>query len=138
SVGSLAQRIQSELTNRSAGDVEIGKRRLVVRTRVAPEDALGLQNLVIEQGPDGSPVLLRDVAQVRFGLRKRTDFAIGDTREAIAVLPTREAGTNILEVTENLRAVVERLHEEKFVPEGLQFEVVSDQTEYIYEALDQV
>jgi HAE1 family hydrophobic/amphiphilic exporter-1 len=75
---------------------------------------------------------------VERGLRKRTDFAIGDTRDAIALLPSREAGSNVLEVTEELRATVERLHREAFLPEGLELEMVSDQTEYIYDALRQV
>ena len=138
SVPTLASRIQQELANRSAGDVTLGKRRLIVRTQLAPQDALGLRDIVLTTGPDGSPVLLRDVARVERGLRKRTDFAIGDTRDAIALLPSREAGSNVLEVTEELRKTVDRLHEEAFLPEGLELEVVSDQTGYIYEALDQV
>src|SRR5690606_30959788 len=120
------------------GDVEVGKRRLIVRTRVAPDEALGFRDMVVSTGPGGAPVLLRDVAEVSLGLRKSTDFAIADTRGAIAVLPTREAGTNVLELTENLKKCVERLHEERFVSEGLELEIVSDQTGYIYEALDQV
>lgn len=138
SVPSLAARVRQELTNRSAGDLTLGKRRLIVRTRLAPDDALGLRDIVLTTGPNGSPVLLRDVARVERGLRKRTDFAIGDTREAIALIPTREAGSNVLEVTEELRKVVDRLHKEAFLPEGLELEVVSDQTAYIYDALDQV
>lgn len=138
SVPLLATRVQEALKNRSAGDVTLGKRRLIVRSRLAPPDALGLRDLVLATGPNGSPVLLRDVARVERGLRKRTDFAIGDTREAIALLPTREAGSNVLEVTEELRRTVERLHEDAFVPEGLELEMVSDQTGYIYDALEQV
>lgn len=138
SVTRLAQRIQQELTNRSAGDVTLGKRRMIVRSRLAPEEALGLRDMVLTTGADGSPVLLRDVARVERGLRKRTDFAIGDTRDAIALLPTREAGSNVLEVTEELRKTVARLHEEEFLPEGLELEVVSDQTGYIYDALNLV
>ncbi len=134
----LARRVQQELTNRSAGDVTLGKRRLIVRSRLAPDEALGLKDFVLSIGPNGSPVLLRDVARVERGLRKRTDFAIGDTREAIALLPTREAGSNVLEVTEELRETVKRLHEEAFLPEGLELEIVSDQTDYIYDALNQV
>ncbi len=138
SVPTLADRIRQELANRSAGDVTIGKRRLLVRTRLAPDQAMDLQNIVLALGPHGSPVLLRDVAEVKYGLRKRTDFAIGNTREAIALLPSREAGSNVLLVTEELRATVERLNDERFAPEGLELEMVSDQTGYIYDALHQV
>jgi len=137
-VPDLARRVQSELRNRSAGDVELGKRRLLVRTRVAPDEALGFKDLVISTGHFGEPVLLRDVADVRIGLRKRTDFAIGDTRDAIALLPSREAGSNVLEVTLELRERVKTLNEERFAQEGLELEIVSDQTGYIYEALTQV
>ena len=137
-VAQVAETIRGALRNRSAGDFDVGRRSLQVRVFGSPQQAKGLEQVVVKSAADGTPIYLRDVATAKIGLRKRGDFAIVNQREAIALLPSREAGTNVLEVTEKLRSVIERLHEERFVPEGLVMEVVSDQTHYIYSALDQV
>jgi HAE1 family hydrophobic/amphiphilic exporter-1 len=81
---------------------------------------------------------VRDVATVNVGLRRSTDFAIGDDRPAIALLPRREVGSNVLEVTERLKQVVQNLDEQRFAPEGLELRVVDDQSGYINDALDRV
>ncbi len=137
-VPDVAARIRASLRSASAGDLEVGKRRMLVRTRVAPDDSSELAELVLAVGENQTPVRLRDVATVEPGLRKRVDFAIGDDRDALALLPRREAGTNVLQVTEELRAAVEALDERYFAPEGLSMQVVDDQTDYINGALDQV
>lgn len=137
-VASVASRVRAELANVSAGDVDVGKRRMLVRTMTTPDEVSGFSRLVVGSGADGTPIRLSDVAKVGLGLRRATDFAIGDDREAIAILPRREAGTNVLVVTEELKRVVEELNRTRFAPEGLEFEVVDDQSGYIKGSLAQV
>lgn len=137
-VAQVAERVRRELSNSSAGDLDVGKRRLLVRTMTAPKRPKDLEEMVIASAADGTPVMLGDVAHVELGLRRATDFAIGDDREAIAILPRREAGSNVLEVTEELKSVVARLQKDYFAPEGLTLEVVDDQSGYILGALSQV
>ncbi|MEM6790478.1 MAG: efflux RND transporter permease subunit [Myxococcota bacterium] len=134
----VAERLRAEIRNVSAGEVDIGKRRLVVRTKVTADTVAELSRLVLKVGPDREPVRLADVGTVSVGLRRASDFAIGDDRDAIAILPRREAGSNVLEVTEALKRVVADLDQQRFAPEGLAMEVVDDQTGYIYAALDRV
>jgi hydrophobic/amphiphilic exporter-1 (mainly G- bacteria), HAE1 family len=136
-VPSVAARIRQELSNASAGELDIGKRSMLVRT-LAVRDIADFEELVLSVGTDNTPVLLRDVADVQVGLRRATDFAIGDNRDSIALLPRREAGSNVLEVTEAIQRTVQRLDEEEFAREGLKFEVVDDQSGYIYDALELV
>lgn len=137
-VPAVANRIREELRSVSAGELDVGKSTLLVRTRVAATTVQELGELVLKVGPDNAPVRLKDVAEVAMGLRKAGDLAIGDDREAIALLPRREAGTNVLEVTEELRRVIEELNRNYFAPENLTIEIVDDQTGYIYEALERV
>ncbi len=56
-------------------------------------------------------------------------------QEAIALLFRREAGSNVLAVTEEILAEVEAVNQEYLAPAGLTLAVVSDQSGYIYEAL---
>lgn len=137
-VGAVARAIQAELVDRSAGDIPLGKRRYVVRTEVAPPDPAQLARTVLATGPDGTPVLLGDVATVSMGLRKPDSVAITNGVPSIVLLFWREPGTNVLAVTEEIHQVTEELQRELMAPEGLEIRVVSDQVGYIEGALDLV
>lgn len=137
-IGTLATLLQDELRDVSAGDVTAGKRRILVRTPLIPDDPAELEGLVLETGPDGRPVYLGDVAKVRFGLRKPQAMVFSDDRPSIVFLLFREAGSNVLTVTREIRAVVEDLDERLLAPRNLELAVVSDQVGYIEGALELV
>ncbi len=134
----VARSVTGELRDISAGDFDIGKRRMVVRSMLKPKQARDLERIVIASDAEGVAVRLGDVARVEVGPGKPRDFAIADDDVAIALLPSREAGFNVLEVTEEVRRVVEELNETRFAPEGLKIEVVDDQVSYIRGAIDVV
>ncbi|MFK7985045.1 MAG: efflux RND transporter permease subunit [Sandaracinaceae bacterium] len=138
SVPTLAARVRDELRDVSAGDVTLGRRRLLVRTMAVDPEPSALERIVLGAGEDGTPILLGDVATARLGLRDPSGVAMSDDRPSMVLLLSREAGTNVLEVTENIRRRVEVLNESRFQPEGLEFEVLSDQVAYIQGALDLV
>src|SRR5690606_18141636 len=56
----------------------------------------------------------------------------------MVLLLFREAGTNVLEVSQQIRTVVEQLQIEKMGPEGLIIEIIDDQTGYIEGSLELV
>ena len=138
SVQGLSDRVRSELRDLSGGDVTLGKRRYLVRTAIAPETPSALEEVVLGASSDGTPILLGDVAKVKLALRKPTGVALVQDRPAMVMLLSREAGTNVLEVTQEVHQVVERLQRERFNREGLQIEILADQVEYIEGALDLV
>jgi len=72
---------------------------------------------------------------VKLALRKPVGVALVQDRPAMVMLLSREAGTNVLEVTREVHEVVARLQHEKFDREGLQIEILADQVEYIEGAL---
>ena len=135
SVPALAARVRDQLRDLSAGDMTVGKRRLLVRTLVSPDRLEAFEDIVLGAGPAGEPVMLRDVARVSYGLRKADSFVIANDTPAMALILQREAGTNVLEVTEALKATIEQLNRERFAPEGLIIEIVSEQSGYIKGAL---
>ena len=84
--------------------MELGKRRYVVRTEVAPDDPAALEDAVLRVQPDGSVLRVGDVAAVSVGLRKATRNVLANGQDAMAMLFDREAGSNVLEVTEAILA----------------------------------
>ena len=134
----VAERVSDELRDLSGGDVTLGKRRYLVRTEIAPDTPTALEEVVLGAAPDGTPIVLGDVADVKMALRKPGGVAIVEDRPAMVMLLSREAGTNVLEVTKEVHAVIAQLQEEYFAREGLQIEILADQVEYIEGALDLV
>lgn len=137
-VGQLAGALQQELSDRSSGNITIGKRRLIVRTMLAPKSVDEINDIVITGGPDGTPIRIGDVANVSLGLRKANDFALFNDDPALGMLLYKESGSNVLEVTDEIRGEVDRLNAEVFGPEGLSIQIVSDQAGYIRGSLKQV
>lgn len=135
SIDQVAERVRNELRDLSGGDVTLGKRRYLVRTAVAPETPDAFEQIVLGASDDGSPIVLGDVATVKLSLRKPSGVAMSDDRPSMVMLLTREAGTNVLKVTEDVYRVVERLQRERFAPRGLSIEILSDQIDYIEGAL---
>ncbi len=137
-VSDIAQAVRAELRDVSAGDIPMGKRRYVVRTQVTPAVVEELEQTVLRTDDDGTPIVLGDVATVRQGLRKPDAIGMVDGSPSMALLCFREAGSNVLEVTQDIRREVARLQTNYLAPEGLALRIVSDQTNYINGALDLV
>jgi HAE1 family hydrophobic/amphiphilic exporter-1 len=132
----LASVVRGELRDVSAGDLEMGKRRMLVRTPLAARTPKQLERLVLQTDNEGRAVYLGDVARARYGLRKPGALAFSDGRPSLALLIFREPGSNVLDVTQRLRGAIKRLEETRIGPEGLELRIVSDQVGYIKGALE--
>lgn len=137
-VSHIATAVRAEFIDVSAGDIPMGKRRYVVRTQLTPTEEIELENTVLRTREDGTPVLLGDVATVRPALRKPAAIGLINGSPSMALLCFREAGSNVLEVTEQIHEVVADLQDSYLAPEGLRMQIVSDQTGYITGALNLV
>ena len=138
SLRDVRARIRSELRDLSAGDVTWGKRQLLVRTPLEPDVPKDLEKLVLSYRDDGGPIRLGDVATVDYGLRKARARVFSDDRQSMVFLLFREAGSNVLTVTRQIRATVDQIQEEQMESRGLEIEVVNDQVDYIESALSLV
>lgn len=135
SVGDLSRAVEGELRDVSGGDISVGKRRLLVRTEVMPPEPKDLARAVIQSAPDGTPILIGDVAEVSVGLRKAEYVGFVNGSPSMGMLLFREPGSNVLQVTRDIYRVVDELQERYLAREGLELRVVSDQVGYIEGAL---
>ncbi len=87
----------------SAGDFWEGKRKYIVRTLSEYRSVQQVANQIIAS-PDGQPVYVGDVAEVKLGYKKPGGFVRGYGNENIAVNCQRETGANVMEVMEGIRA----------------------------------
>lgn len=72
--GDVIGAIQQENTNIPGGSVDVDRMNYLVRVNGEIDDPAELKDLVIDS-PDGTPVYIRDVADVIFGFKDRATFS---------------------------------------------------------------
>lgn len=118
--------------DRSAGHVDVGKRRYTIRfAGTYPVEDFG--DMVIDWR-EGKPVLLRDIAHVELRPVDRESFVINQGSTAIAINAYRESGVNVLQLMNGLRQAAAEL-EEPLREAGLSIEQVYDETVYIHRSI---
>jgi HAE1 family hydrophobic/amphiphilic exporter-1 len=131
----LTARLAAENVNVSAGRLEEGTQRYLVRTinQFASVEEFG--SLIISPG-EGRPVYLRDIANVRSGYSEREAIIRMNGHEAVEVAIYKEGDANTVSVAEGVRSRLVSLQED--LPPGVQMETVDDQSVFIDRAIREV
>ncbi len=110
--------------------------QLTVNTqgRLQTEEEFG--DIIVRTGADGSVTLLKDVARIELG---STDYALRsllNNKSAAAIAIFEAPGANALQLSSDVRAKMEEL--KKDFPEGVDYSVVYDPTQFVRESIDAV
>jgi len=131
----LSLRLAAENVNVSAGRLEEGAQRYLVRTinQFASVEEFG--NLIIQPGTN-RPIYLRDIANVRAGYSERQAIIRMNGKEAVEVAIYKEGDANTVSVA---RGIKDRLKEmAETLPAGMSIETVDDQSLFIDRAISEV
>jgi HAE1 family hydrophobic/amphiphilic exporter-1 len=94
------------------------------------------ENIIVKRGEQGQLVRVRDVARVELGAQSYKWFAKLDGAPSIAIAVYPAPGANALNIAEGIKAEMERLGAD--FPEGLEYRILYDTTEYILQSLKEV
>jgi len=133
-IDDLITALGSANVNVSAGSMGVGRREYRIRTVAEFTSPGEIENLVISS-TGTRRVMLSDVAEARFGYAKRKVSMLHNGTDGIAVGVKPEPGANILEMTDQVEAVVRGLNEGRLRDEGIYFDWVYDQRPYIRGAI---
>jgi HAE1 family hydrophobic/amphiphilic exporter-1 len=142
-VGAVLKALRDANAAVSAGDVDEGKRRYVVRTEgeLSTLEAVRAVVLRAQVNPDtgrSGHVTLGDVAEVTFGYKRPTATIRMLGKDAIAFNAKRQTGANVIATMKGIGDAVRELNR-SFVPDaGLKLQQVYDETVYINSAIDLV
>jgi len=129
--------LKSENINISAGNMGVRRRDYRIRTVGEFNSVKEIENLVI-RSTGQERILLSDVATVSFGHEKLTEAMLHNGAEGIAIGIKPEPGSNVLDMTNRVNAVVTWLNNEKLKDEKICLEWVYDQRPYINGAIQLV
>ncbi len=142
-LGEVLARLRGADAAISAGEVEEGKRRYVVRTEGAVESVEDVGRVLLRTLRDPatgrvSRLTVADVADVRFAHQKPRARIRHLGTPSMAVSVKREIGANVIETMEGLREAVAELRAGPVDAAGLTLRQVYDETVYIDSAIDLV
>jgi hydrophobic/amphiphilic exporter-1 (mainly G- bacteria), HAE1 family len=127
----------------TAGDVNEGKRRYVVRTEGEFETIEQVRGVVLRSLTDSTSgrlarVTVGDIASVSFSYKDPTSMIRFLGEPAMAINAVRETGANVIEVMKGIRAAIDELNATVLPDSGLYLTQVYDETVYIDSSIDLV
>ena len=139
----IATMLRAANASLSAGDVEEGKRRYVVRVEGEFSKLEDVRRVVVrsirETGTGRvARVTIGDIGTVGFISKIPTATIRFNGQPAIAINAIRETGSNVIEVMNGIRKTLKDFNENTLPAEGLRLRQVYDETTYINSSINLV
>lgn len=134
-VAAVSDRLGKENVNVSAGRIEEGSQRYLVRT-INQFSSLDQMRDMLVKVENGVPIRLKDIADVRQGFKEREGIVRIDGREAIELAIYKEGDGNTVAVATALKAALEKIKNN--LPPGAKLTTIDDQSTFIQHSLDEV
>jgi HAE1 family hydrophobic/amphiphilic exporter-1 len=135
SLDTLSARLAAENVNVSAGRLEEGAQRYLVRTINQFTSVEEFGGLIVAPG-ETRPIYLRDIANVRAGYSEREAIIRMNGQEAVEVAIYKEGDANTVSVASGISERLETVAEE--LPQDMSMEAVDDQSVFIDRAISEV
>ncbi len=127
--------LQRQNADVPGGNVETGKRELVLRTLGRYTDPREMEDLVVAN-INGSPVRIRDIGRVEDGTKEQRSIARLNGTPTVTLEVQRQSGANTVEVIHNVQT--QMAHVAAQLPADVKMEVIRDQERYIGAALHEI
>jgi multidrug efflux pump subunit AcrB len=137
SLGQFRDAIRSRNTDVSAGDLDSGKRRYLLRTVGRFDTLEELEQLILVRRGD-SITRLRDVATVQLDhseLRNRS-YTNGESNIRLGLI--RQTGSNVIAIKEAVLPAIDEINEDILGPAGLRMYLSNDDVRYVQDSVRNV
>jgi hydrophobe/amphiphile efflux-1 (HAE1) family protein len=134
-INAVHDALQRQNADVPGGNVETGKRELVLRTLGRYTDPHEMEELVVAN-INGAPVKIRDIGRVEDGTKEQRSIARLNGTPTVTLEVRRQSGSNTVEVIHNVKAQLARVTPQ--LPADIKLDVIRDQERYIDAALHEI
>lgn len=99
-------------------------------------EAEEFEQIILRSNPDGSAVLLRDVARVELGIRNYDTEGLLNGKRTDFIMVYQQPGSNALDVADKIIATMERL--QKNFPTGISYAIPYNTTKFVKVSIEAV
>ncbi len=118
----------------SAGEIESGKRRYLLRTVGRLEDAEALEDLIIQRNGD-STLRLRDVARIELDHSEVRSEQFVNGKPILNLSVNRELESNVIDIKNRMLKEVEAINEEFLNRAGMELALNATDTVYVEQSI---
>jgi hydrophobe/amphiphile efflux-1 (HAE1) family protein len=115
---------------------QVSDTELLINTKGRLVTEEEFENIVVKIGERGERTLLKDVARVELGASEYALRSLLSNKTAVAIPIFQLPGSNSIELSNNVRATMERL--KKDFPEGIDYKIAYDPTVFVRHSIDAV
>lgn len=137
SIDDIIHKIQRHNQDVSAGSIDIDRRNYRIRTTAQFRDPESIRDVILLSEQDRQ-VKLKDIATISYGYAIPRAFAAVEGVKGLIIGVKPENNTNIVELSNNVEAVVNHLNNTMLKDMGLKIDWLHDKREYINGAIDLV
>jgi hydrophobic/amphiphilic exporter-1 (mainly G- bacteria), HAE1 family len=127
--------LQRQNSDVPGGNVETGKRELVLRTLGRFSNPREMEDLVVAN-INGAPIKIRDIGRVEDGTKEQRSVAHLNGVPTVTLEIRRQSGANTVQVITNVKTQLDRVRGQ--LPGDMKMEVIRDQSRYIDAALHEI
>jgi multidrug efflux pump subunit AcrB len=129
--------IRARNRDSSAGDIDSGKRRYLLRVVGRFDSVQQLENLILLQQGD-MQVRLKDVATLVLDHFEVRELSFADGERTLGLSVRREPGSNVIDIKQQMMQVVTQLNQDTLAGNGLQLMLISDDVRYVEDSIRNV
>ncbi|MBB6521829.1 efflux RND transporter permease subunit [Pseudoteredinibacter isoporae] len=137
SLADVRSAVRDRNRDASAGDIESGKSRYLLRVVGRFEQLKELKQLIVKRQGDAN-ILLQDIAEVELDHFESRGLSYADGERTLRLSVRRESGSNVLAIKDQILPLVEELNSQLLAQNGLQLRLLSDDVTYVKSSLENV
>jgi len=134
-ITSVRDALQRQNADVPGGNVETGRRELVLRTLGRYTNPRDMEELVVTN-INGAPIKIRDIGRVEDGTKEQRSIARLNGQPTVTLEVRRQSGANTVEVIHNVKDQLARVSAQ--LPADIKLETIRDQERYIDAALHEI
>jgi multidrug efflux pump len=120
--------ISNENKTIPGGLIDVNNSSFLVRVPGEFDQPFIIEDLIVRL-QDGSPIYVKDVADVSYAFEERNTYARLNTVDCVSIDVSKRIGANIIEIAQNVKAIITEYDER--MPETIQFNLTVDQSKEI-------
>lgn len=129
--------IRTRNTDSSAGDLESGQSRYLLRVVGRFEQINELEDLIVSR-VDNANIYLKDIADITLDHFETRGLSYSNGERSLTMSVRRESGSNVIDIKTQLLPVVEELNRTLLTQNGLRLSLFSDDVQYVSSSLKNV
>ncbi len=110
-IDQVGNAVKAENVNIPGGSIDIGRGKYLLRTPGEFTSPKQIENILVSTS-EGKPIYLKDVAKVYDAFADKDSYARLNGEDAISLSVTKRVGANIIDMAEDIRAIIDRYNAE--------------------------